>query len=223
MLIVGINSSPRGRRSATRRLLEEALRGAEEGGAETQLIDITRLDIGFCTGCTKCYRTGSCSQKDDYAFISQRLLAANGVILSSPNYISNIAAPLKAVFDRSANFVHEQLLEGKYGFSIMTAGAGQEELILGIMNEFIVSSGGTAIGGVGVSRADGEQAMAMALVEARAKGRDLVLAIEEERLYPSQREEHMEWKRGFAKTIKRNRKAWKHNYEYWVDKGWIKP
>jgi len=57
MKVVGINASPRGKKSSTLRLTNAVLAGAKEEGAETELIDLYPLKIGYCTGCAACYVT----------------------------------------------------------------------------------------------------------------------------------------------------------------------
>lgn len=202
--------------------MNAALDGAKERGAEVEVIDVTGLNIRYCNGCSTCRKTGKCNIKDDYPLLLEKLLAADGVILSSPNSMSNITAPLKAVFDRSANCVHEQYFEGKYGFSIMTAGGSDEDLLLDMMNDFMKESGATVIGGIGHLMNRGPSAMKVALKRAHDMGADLVEAIRERRAYPEQIAEHAAWTKRFAKVIKANEQGWSHNYEYWVKRGWIR-
>lgn len=221
MKIIGISSSPRGKNSNTLRLLNAALEGAKAKGAEVEVIDVTKLNIRFCTGCLVCRRTGECVIKDDYPALMKELMAADGLILSCPNYIHNVPGQLKVVFDRSANCVHEQQLAGKYGFSIMTAGGSDEELVLGIMNHFLTLSGATVTGGVGHLMNRGPAAFEGAIGRAREMGADLAEAIEEKRVYPEQAAAREAWKKNFAKTIKANEKTWSHNYDYWVKTGWL--
>jgi len=45
MKIVGISSSPRGQNSNTLKLLDAALEGAKEAGAEVESIDVAKLKI----------------------------------------------------------------------------------------------------------------------------------------------------------------------------------
>jgi len=204
-------------------LLDAALDGAREVGAETELVDVTKLRIEYCNGCLCCRQTGKCRIEDDYQELIERLRAANGIVLSSPNYMSGITAQLKTVFDRSANCNHEQYFDGKYAFSIMTAGGSDEELVLGIMNDFLKETGASVIGGVGLMRVRGPSGLEDAIWRARVMGMDLVKAIKEKRIYPEQAAERTAWRERFARTIKANEKNWKHNYEFWVEKGWIKP
>ena len=53
-------------------------------------------------------------------------------------------------------------------------------------------------------------------------GRDLAGAIEEKRVCPRQVAAHKAWKDQFANTVKFNKENWKHNYDLWVSKGWLK-
>ena len=145
MKIVGIQSSPRGKNSNTLKLLNAALDGAAEDGAEVEIIDIAKSKIQYCNACNSCQETGVCTiQKDDFNAVLEKLLAADGIIWSSPNYINNITAQLKTLFDRSPLIIHEQLFEGKYSLSLTTAGSGKVDFVLGIMDDFMVHCGGNS-------------------------------------------------------------------------------
>ena len=222
MKIIAIQSSPKRKNSNTLKLVEAALEGAREAGADTEVIDITRLKINYCKGCVTCYKDGICHQKDDYNAIIEKMIAADGIILSSPNYIDNITAQLKTLFDRSANFIHEQLLDGKYGLSITTSGSGNDEFVLGIMNHFINAAGGAVVGGIGCGMGQGPAAFEAAVKKSHDIGKELAQAIKENKAYPDQVAAHKVWKDRFAMNIQRNKENWKHNYEHWVEKGWIK-
>lgn len=187
-----------------------------------ELIELSKLKIEYCTGCVNCYRTGRCHIKDDHDLLKEKLVTADGVILSSPNYLSNVNAPMKAAMDRSANFIHERYLEGKYGFSIMTADAGDEELLLNIMNTFLSKSGAIVIGGVGHLMVRGSAGMKDAMRRSNAMGRELADSIRFRKAYPQRVEEMAAWKEMFGGVLKMNRDNWKHNYDHWVSMGWIK-
>ena len=180
MKIVGIQSSPRGKNSTTLKLLDAALKGAAEDGAEVELIDVAKLKIQYCNACNSCHETGVCTiQKDDFNAVLQKLLAADGIIWSSPNYINNITAQLKTLFDRCPLVIHEQLFDGKYSLSLTTAGSGKIDFVLGIMDEFMVHCGGNSIGGVGCAMSEGPSALEAAIEKSHEMGKDLVRAIKE--------------------------------------------
>ena len=222
MKIIGISSSPKAKASNTLKLLNAALEGAREAGAETELVDVAKLKINFCKGDVSCYRTGTCFQEDDYQALKAKIVAADGLILSAPNYIDNIPAQLKVVFDRSANFIHEQLLDGKYGFAIVTSGSANYEMVLKAMDDFMMKSGSLSTGRLGLAMAQGPEGAAAAEKKAREMGRDLAAAIKEKRAYPQQAAARKAWMDQFANTVKFNKENWKHNYDLWVSKGWLK-
>jgi multimeric flavodoxin WrbA len=220
--IIGISSSPKAKASNTLKLLNAALEGAREAGAETELIDVTKLKINFCKGDVSCYRTGTCFQDDDYPALKAKMAGADGLIITAPNYIDNVPAQLKVVFDRSANFIHEQLLDGKYGFGIVTSGSPNYDPVLKMLEDFVTKSGGMSTGRLGLAMAQGPDAAVAAEKKAREMGKDLVSAIKEKRAYPEQAAAHKAWKDQFAVTVKFNKENWKHNYDLWVSKGWLK-
>jgi multimeric flavodoxin WrbA len=222
MKIIGISSSPKAKASNTLKLLNAALDGAREAGAETEIIDVAKLKINFCKGDSSCYKTGKCFQDDEYCKFRDSIAAADGVIFTAPNYIDNIPAQLKVAFDRSANFIHEQLLDGKYGFTIVTSGSANYDPVLKIMEDFMQKSGGLSTGRLGLAMAQGSDAAAAAEKKAREMGEDLAKAIKEKRAYPQQTAEHRKWKDQFANTVKFNKENWKHNYDLWLSKGWLK-
>ena len=221
MKVIGIASSPKGKNSSTLKLLDSALKGANEAGAEVEIIDVAKLDIKYCKACDSCYEKGVCVIKDDYQVVLEKLLAADGIIWSSPNYITNVTAQLKTVFDRSPLVIHEQLFEGKYGFSLTTAGSDDSGSVLEILNNFMLHSGGNTIGGVGCALAKGPEAMEAAIKKSYEMGKDLVEAIKEKRQYPEQEAVHKAWREQFKFVILANKERWEHNYSHWVEKGWI--
>lgn len=221
MKIVGIHSSPRGKNSNTLKLLNAALDGAVETGADVEIIDVAKMKIKFCTACNSCHETGECSIKDDYEIVLKKLLDADGIVWSSPNYITNVTAQLKTVFDRSPLVIHEQLFEGKYSLSLTTAGSSDIDFVLGIMDNFMVHCGGFTIGGVGCAMSEGPSALEAAIEKAHEMGKELGKAIKEKRKYPEQEAIHNAWRARFKYVVLANKENWTHNCDYWMEKGWI--
>lgn len=119
MDIVIINGSPRknGATAAILHMMEEHLQRKENVFVE--FIDISNLEIAPCQGCCLCYKTGHCYRKDDAEKLSDRIEAADGLIIGSPTYASNMSGQLKQFIDRG-HFVIEQLLHDKYAISVVT-------------------------------------------------------------------------------------------------------
>lgn len=220
--IIAITSSPKGKKSNTLRLVNAAMEGAREAGAEAETIDVAKHKINYCKGCVTCYKKGRCVQKDEFNELFEKVTSADGIVLSSPNYIDGVTAQLKTFIDRSANAIHEQLFEGRYGITLATAGGSGDEKVLAAMNAFINKSGGLVIGSASYTAAQGPSGMETAVKKAHDLGKDLVAAIKEKRRYPEQEALQKEWRDRFVYSLKSNKDRWAHNYRHWVDKGWIK-
>jgi multimeric flavodoxin WrbA len=204
MKVLGLTASPRGKESRTLQLVKGVLTGAEQEGAATELIDIYSLKIGYCTACGTCYATGDCAIVDDFPVLFEKIMDADGIVLGSPNYIDSITAPLKAVFDRCADAIHCQMLTGKFGCSVCTAGGSNQDVVVNYMNHALTALGATVIGGVGA-----------------ALGRKLVMSINGAIKYPEQDSIHQQRKAYFCQIIKANKDIWKHEYDWWVEMGWM--
>ena len=100
MKIVGISFSPRKKGNSVI-LLEEALKGAEQEGAQTELVTTAGMNINGCNGCNSCIKTGECHIKDDVQMINDKMIEADGIVFSTPIYFYGMAAQAKAVVDRT--------------------------------------------------------------------------------------------------------------------------
>jgi multimeric flavodoxin WrbA len=220
--ILGLNASPRGKDSRTLQLVRWVLEGAEAEGAATDLVDIYDLDIGYCTACGTCYARGECTLDDDFPELFERMMDADGLVLGSPNYIDQVTAAMKAVFDRSADAIHCQMFSGKYGCAVCTAGGSGQEEVVKYMNHVLSTLGATAVGGIGIAVGRDPSALQRTEPEARALGKKLAESIRGEHSYPEQDDLHLRRREYFCQLVKANRELWKHEYEWHVQMGWIK-
>ena len=107
MKILGISC---GRKlSNTEILVKEALMGAEEAGAEVELIRLQELNIKPCTGCNSCVidlfekgGSGHCKavREDDFDFVDEKFLQCDGMVVGSPIYEKSPSGQLKCLNDR---------------------------------------------------------------------------------------------------------------------------
>lgn len=118
MQIIVINGSPR-TNGLTAAVLHRIAARLEQNGAEVRFIDLAKLEIKPCRGCCTCYQTGSCIYQDDAEALSREIAAADGIVIGTPTYVSNVSGLLKQFIDRG-HFVIEQLLHGKYAVSVVT-------------------------------------------------------------------------------------------------------
>ena len=222
MKILGINASPRGKDSNTLRLTSAVLDGAKEEGAETELVDLYKLHIGYCTACGTCYATGECTLLDDFSDLFDRMMNADGIVLGAPNYIDSVPAPVKALFDRMADAIHCQMFTGKFGCAVCTAGGSGENEVTGYMNKTLSTLGANIVGGVGVAIGRDPSALGKAEGDARALGKTLAKAVRGEITYPDQDALHRQKQEYFCQLVKYNKDRFAHEYEWYEQMGWMK-
>ncbi len=217
MKILAIMGSPHGMHGNTGRLLEEVLAGVEESGAETEVILLSRLKVLPCASCDFCHKTGKCHLADDYESLKTKLLACDGFICASPNYISSVTAQMKAFFDRCTNIIHCVSLEGKYGAAVETSGSGEDAEVLRYVERFINVVGAQSAGGIGSAMA-GPRAFpdeASLFAEARKLGQELCRSIREKRHFPEQDAFRNAFKARMQRLVEYRQKEWIYEHEYW--------
>lgn len=218
--ILGLNGSPRGAESRTRRLVQAVLDGATERGAKAELIDICDLDICYCTGCSVCYSTGECVHDDDFSWVFDHMLEADGIVMGSPNYVNGPTAQVKALIDRMADAIHCQRFEGKYGCSVSTAGGSQADRVASYLNEVLTILGATSVGMVDAVLGADASALGEAEREARALGARLAEAISSREIIPEQEAIHRAMRERMQYLVRAHEEEWQHQYEYWDKTGW---
>jgi len=181
MRILGIVCSPR-KEGNTEILVREALKAADEAGAETELILVADKNIAPCDGCGACWENGVCKIKDDMQTVYQQLELADGVIFGTPVYFMNVTAQAKAIIDRTYSLLIANKLRDKIAAAIVVArrvGAGQ---VLSLLYSYftaqrmVIAGGGI---GYGIMKGDVSQGVGgspslSALEEARAVGRRVI-------------------------------------------------
>ena len=99
MKVLGIMGSPR-RQSNTEILLDKALAGAREAGAEIEKVVVSELKISPCLEIYACRKDGNCVIKDDMKSLYAKLLEADHIIFASPIFFYGVTSQAKAIIDR---------------------------------------------------------------------------------------------------------------------------
>ncbi|MDD5746451.1 MAG: flavodoxin family protein [Candidatus Omnitrophica bacterium] len=217
MKIVLIASSPRKEKSQTLVLAKEVLRGCA-GPEEPEVIHLCDYRMEFCQHCEKCHeKILQCPIQDDVFPILDKLLKADGIILASPNYINQVTASLKTLFDRSTHFIHCQRLLGKYIAGVVSSGSGRDKEVLDYLKYYSHICGAQFVGGVdaAVPVSDAKKAGAFKL------GTALKSAIQEKRAFPDQLKSIEAAKTHFKPVMEKRKDEWAEEYKYWKDKGWL--
>lgn len=101
--VVAINGSAR-KGGNTAILLRHAMQELEAEGIETELIELSGAKIHGCLACRKCSarKDRRCSQTGDMGnALIEKMDQADGVLLGSPTYVSDITPEMKALIDRA--------------------------------------------------------------------------------------------------------------------------
>lgn len=146
MRVIIINGSPRaqGITAATLHRLEQEL---FDNGVEVEFYNLGELNISHCLGCCSCYKTGHCCINDDAERLSEIINKADGVVLGSPTYASNVSGIMKDFIDRG-HFVIEQLLHGKYCVTVATGENYGSRDSLKVLKKLVIYSGGRLSGSI---------------------------------------------------------------------------
>jgi multimeric flavodoxin WrbA len=97
--ILAIYGSPR-RKGNTTLLLNHAVQGALETGAQVEKIVLRDLKMSPCLEIYGCKETGRCVIQDDFQQVYDQLLACRGVMLASPIFFYTVSAHTKIMMDR---------------------------------------------------------------------------------------------------------------------------
>lgn len=101
--IVAVNAGPR-KGWNTDTLVEKAMEGAREAGAEVVKFDLFKLEkYTGCISCFGCKREkfkGHCICRDGLTPVLDAIREADGLIIGSPNYLSEMTASFRALYER---------------------------------------------------------------------------------------------------------------------------
>ncbi|MFZ5907601.1 MAG: flavodoxin family protein [Nitrospirota bacterium] len=134
MKIIAFLGSPR-EGGNTELLLEEAVRGIEDSGYNTDLFRLNTMNIMPCQNCGGCEETGSCIYEDDMTQVYEAIRKADRIILASPIFFFGVSAQTKMMIDRCQAFWCEKYLlkkpiaEGQYkrkGLLLLVGGMKKE-------------------------------------------------------------------------------------------------
>jgi len=217
MKILLISSSPHKERSQTYLLAQEVLKGCPDS-VKPEVIHLCDWKIEFCRHCEECHKKiMHCLIKDDMQMILKKMLEADGIILASPNYINQVTASMKALFDRASHFIHCKRLLGKYVAGVVSSGSGQDKDVLDYIRYYAHTCGAQYSGGVSsrVPINDEKNKEALKL------GESLMKDIKDKRLFPEQMKIIEPGKEYFKKIIEMRKNVWIEEYRYWNDKGWL--
>ena len=104
MKVLAINGSPR-KTWNTAQMLESALTGSRDAGAEIKMVNLIDLNFKGCTSCFACKRLGGpsygkCAMRDDLTAVLEDVWDSDVLIVGSPVYFGDVTADLRAFLER---------------------------------------------------------------------------------------------------------------------------
>ena len=123
--IVAINGSPHAGAGSTSMMIEMMRDPLAQEGFQLDVINLAEHEIDYCYGCAFCLEKGKCWIDDHHRSIARKLLAADGIVMASPDYVLSVTAQMKAFLDRSLGYGHKPLSTWKPGLAVcVSAGLG---------------------------------------------------------------------------------------------------
>jgi len=126
MKVVAFNGSPR-KAAHTETLIHYVFEELEKEGIKTQIVSLSGKLLRGCTACMQCFKNKDqrCTIEDD-DFVNdciQQMAGAEGIILASPTYFSDVTAEMKALIDRSNQVAkaNNDMFKRKVGASVIAA------------------------------------------------------------------------------------------------------
>jgi multimeric flavodoxin WrbA len=123
MKVVAFNGSPR-KEGNTFQSLQIVLAELQKEGIETELVQVGGKALHGCTACYGCYKNKDREcviKKDDLNSYLAKMIEADGIIIGSPVYFSNVTSEVKAFIDRAGLVAraNDYLLDKKVGAAVL--------------------------------------------------------------------------------------------------------
>jgi multimeric flavodoxin WrbA len=164
MEVLAVNGSAR-KDGNTAILLNYVLAELRNEGIETELIQLAGKKIHGCTAWRKCWdnRDRRCSVKDDMVNeCIEKMIEADGIVLGSPTYFSDVTPEMKALIDRSGyvSRANDFLFKRKVGAAVVAVRRAGAIHAFDTINHFFLISQmiipGSIYWNIGIGREKGE-------------------------------------------------------------------
>jgi len=162
--VVAFNGSPR-KDGNTAILLNLVLDELKKDGIDTELIQLAGETLSGCIACYKCAenRDQKCAVvKDRVNEYIAKMQQAEGILLGSPTYISDMTANMKALIERSTivSRSNGDLFKRKVGAAVIAVRRAGSTHVLSSMNYFFLINQmmipGSSYWNMGIGRNPGE-------------------------------------------------------------------
>ena len=140
MKVVAFSGSAR-KDGNTAILINNVLQELEKEGIGTELIQFSGKKIRGCIACMKCFENKDqrCANKDDVLNeCLEKMIEADGIILGSPTYFSNVSTEIKALIDRAGlvAIANDHMFKRKVGAAVVAVRRAGSVSVFDAINHF---------------------------------------------------------------------------------------
>lgn len=142
MKVVAFNGSAR-KGGNTSELLQVVLGQISAAGGETELIELSGLNLSGCRACYACFDTRNCRcalEDDPINEYIEKMQAADAIILGSPTYFADVSANMKALIERCGmvSRANGDIYQRKIGASVVAARRAGASHVFSSLNYFFL-------------------------------------------------------------------------------------
>lgn len=123
MKVVAFNGSAR-KKGNTEAMIRRVFEALENEDIRTELVQLSGKALKGCIACMKCYKNKDqqCAvTDDDMNFCIGKMHEADGIILGSPTYFTDVSTEMKALIDRAGMvaIANDYMLKRKPGAAVV--------------------------------------------------------------------------------------------------------
>jgi multimeric flavodoxin WrbA len=142
MKVVAFNGSAR-KDGNTAILINNVFKELEKEGIKCEMFQLAGKKIHGCTACYKCFdnKDKHCTIKNDIINdCIDKMLEADGIILASPTYFSNVSTEMKALIDRvgMVAIANDDMFRRKIGAGIVSVRRAGSVFAFDALNHFFL-------------------------------------------------------------------------------------
>lgn len=144
MNVIAFNGSPR-KNGNTSILVGHVFKELQKQGITTEMIQLGDKKIKGCIACYKCWekKNRQCVMKTDIVNeCLDKMLKADGIILASPTYVTDVTAEMKALIDRACLVAkaNDDMFRRKIGAAVVAVRRAGSTHAFDTMNHFFLIS-----------------------------------------------------------------------------------
>ena len=144
MKVIAFNGSPH-KEGNTYSLLKITCDKLESKGIQTEIIHIGGKQIHGCLACRKCFQNKDkkCIQTGDIVnSCIEKMIEADGILVGSPTYFSDLTPEVKALIDRAGfvGFANDGLFKRKLGAAVVAVRRAGAIHVFDSINHFFLIS-----------------------------------------------------------------------------------